>query len=52
MTPQEIKAKLYDLQHHNCNGGLTIHPDGKIDPDDKPCDYCARILYLTMNYGN
>lgn len=46
MTPQEIKAKLYDLQGHLCNGKLTIRPDGKRDPGDRDCTGCARIVEL------
>jgi len=42
----KIKAELYDLQIHNCNGQLTICPDGKRHPNDKPCTFCTRILVL------
>lgn len=46
MTIAEIKAELYDLRHHVCNGRLTIRPDGMLDPDDRPCSGCARTLVL------
>ena len=45
MTIVEIKAELYDLRYHNCNGVLSIHADGR--HDYKPCDGCSRIIKLT-----
>ena len=45
-TIQEIKAELYDLQYHNCDGRLTIRPDGKRDSEDRSCSGCARTLKL------
>ena len=42
MTEEQIKAELYDIQYHNCNGLLSI-PRGK---NDKPCSFCARIFVL------
>jgi hypothetical protein len=44
---QEIKARLFDLQGHVCNGRLTIGPDGKRDPGDRECSGCAEYLRLT-----
>lgn len=47
MDIQAIKAELYDLQFHNCNGRFTMPgPDGKRDPDDCSCSYCDRVLKL------
>lgn len=46
MDTQAIKAELYDLQYHNCNGRLTIHPDGSGDENDRPCSACSRIMEL------
>jgi len=46
MTEAEIKAKLYDLRSHTCNGRLTIRRDGTRDPDDHPCDGCTRMIAL------
>ena len=43
---EQIKAELYDLRGHNCNGRLTLNPDGSRDPGDKPCDGCARSIVL------
>ena len=43
---QAIKAELYDLQSHVCNGQLTIRPDGKRDPGDRMCTGCTRIMKL------
>ena len=41
-----IKAELYDLQGHRCNGRLTLRADGKRDPGDHPCTYCQRVVKL------
>jgi hypothetical protein len=46
MTETEIKAELYDLRSHVCDGRLTLRPDGKRDPGDRPCRGCARRLKL------
>lgn len=46
MDNQAIKAQLYDLQYHNCDGRLTIRADGKRDPDDRPCWGCSRVMEL------
>ncbi len=43
---QKIKAELFDLWYHNCNGRLTIHPNGEPDPGDRPCTACSRIMEL------
>jgi hypothetical protein len=47
MTETEIMARLFILQGHTCNGRVTLNPDGKRDPDDKPCDGCSEYLRLT-----
>ena len=46
MTETEIKAELFDLWYHNCNGRLTLRSDGKRDPNDRPCYACSRIIEL------
>ena len=46
MTKTEIKAELWTLQYHNCNGRLTIRQDGTRDHNDKSCDGCSRISVL------
>ena len=46
MDVQAIKAELYDLRSHVCNGQLTLRPDGKPDPDDHPCTGCQRTMEL------
>jgi len=46
MTIEQIKAELYDLRFHVCNGRFTMRKDGKLDPGDRPCEGCARILEL------
>lgn len=47
-TLQEIKvrARLFDLQGHVCDGRLTIHPDGRRTPGDRNCAGCDEILEL------
>ncbi len=45
MGIQVIKAELYDLQFHNCNGRFTVSPDG-FGKDNRPCSFCVRILEL------
>lgn len=47
MTETEIKARLFEIQGHVCNGRLTIHPDGHRDPDDHGCYGCAEYLRLS-----
>ncbi len=49
MTVTEIKAELYDLRSHDCNGRITLRTDGTCDPTDHSCDYCARVSVL-QNY--
>jgi len=46
MAIEQIKARLFDLQSHSCNGRLTIHPDGRRDPGDRDCSRCSEILRL------
>jgi len=46
MTETEIKAELFDLQRHVCDGRLTLHPDGHRDPENHGCSGCVRILEL------
>jgi hypothetical protein len=46
MNEAEIKAAMYDLQYHNCNGRLTLRADGTRDPNDRPCSACQRITEL------
>lgn len=46
MNVQAIKAELYDLQSHVCNGRLTVSPDGRRDTNDRPCTGCSRISEL------
>lgn len=43
---QAIKAELYDLQWHKCEGQFTVRADGHFDSDDKSCEACSRILLL------
>lgn len=38
----EIKAKLYDLQYHNCDGRVSVPRD----PGDHGCSLCQRVLEL------
>lgn len=38
-----IKAELYELLYHNCNGRLTLSPDGSRDPNDHGCYACDKI---------
>jgi len=47
VTITEIKAELYDLQNHVCNGRLIMNPDSIRDRDFQPCHPCARIVVLT-----
>ena len=43
----EIKARLYDLQYHNCIGQIILNPDGKYHPEaSQPCITCSEILKL------
>ena len=42
----EIKAELYTLQGHVCNGSFTVIPDGSHNPGDHGCDGCARTMKL------
>ena len=47
----EIKAELYDLQYHTCNGALSFRKglSGLMEPDpdkSKNCWGCSRILEL------
>lgn len=46
MDAQAIKAELYDLQYHNCDGRFTVRSDGERDPNDRPCWGCARVREL------
>ena len=46
MNVQAIKAELYDLQSHVCNGRLTVTADGSRDTNDRPCSGCSRIREL------
>ena len=46
MTEQAIKAELWDINYHNCDGRMTLHPDGTTDPGDHGCTGCARVLAL------
>ena len=39
----EIKAELYDIQLHNCNGGLHVGAD---NTTESGCSRCARIWEL------
>ncbi len=43
---QAIKAELYDLQWHECDGQFTVRADGHFDSDDESCEACSRILLL------
>lgn len=43
---QAIKAELYDLQGHVCDGRFTVHADGHLDPGNCGCSGCSRILEL------
>lgn len=46
VTETEIKAELYDLQHHTCNGYLTVNR-GMLDwENSKNCWGCRRMLEL------
>jgi hypothetical protein len=38
----KIKAELFDLQNHYCNGRLVV---GNIS-ESKCCTYCSRIIEL------
>lgn len=46
----KIKAELYDLQYHNCNGGLSLSTpdmyDDKLPFTIKGCTYCNKIIEL------
>jgi len=46
MNIQAIKAKLYDLQGHVCDGRFSMRSDGRRDPGNKSCSGCARIAEL------
>ena len=46
MDVNAIKAELYDLEFHNCNGRLTVLPAGKRDSKDRPCSGCQRVQKL------
>lgn len=46
LTTEQIKARLYDLQAHYCNGRMTFRANGMRDPNDKPCDYCLEVAVL------
>ena len=39
----KIKAELYDLQSHNCDGNLIVFPDGW---EGHGCSGCARQMEL------
>jgi hypothetical protein len=41
VTVEQIKARLFDLIGHTCNGRLTIHPDRHRDPGDHECTFCS-----------
>ena len=43
---QAIKAELYDLESHNCNGRLILNADGRPYNGDRPCSGCSRVLEL------
>lgn len=43
---QAIRAELFDLWYHNCNGRFTFRQDGRPDPGDRSCTACSRILQL------
>jgi len=46
-TEIEIKARLYDIQYHKCNGVLTLDTFDKWKiKTNKECEYCAEILQL------
>ena len=45
-TETEIKAELFDIQHHNCTGRFTVTTDGMGDPGDHPCALCVRVRQL------
>lgn len=47
MTITEIKARLFELQYHVCNGSLAINPDGSWNPANRPCSGCDEYLRLT-----
>ena len=46
MTIIEIKAKLYDLRSHICDGRITLRSDGSTDPRDHSCHGCSRTMEL------
>ncbi len=46
MDTQAIKAELYDLQGHTCDGRLTVPGDGKWDETNRSCSGCNRIMEL------
>lgn len=46
MDIQAMKAELFNLLSHNCNGRLTVSVDGARDTGDRPCSGCVRIRRL------
>ena len=41
-----IKARLFDLQGHLCDGRLTINPNGRPSAGDHGCSGCSETLQL------
>ena len=46
MDVQAIEAELFRLVPHQCNGRLTVSPDGTDDTYSHPCSGCQRIRVL------
>jgi len=44
MTITEIKAELYDLYFHTCNGRWVVNSENPADYT--PCKGCSRIIEL------
>ena len=46
----QIKAELYDIQHHNCNGSVTINPSEFVASQGlsfgTACTLCTRTMEL------
>jgi len=45
MTEVQIKARLFDLQHHVCNGSVTIGED-PFSEGNRGCTGCSEVIQL------
>jgi hypothetical protein len=47
LSTTEIKAYLFDLQYHNCNGSFDSS-SLPFEGNNRPCDGCAMVMQLRV----